>query len=117
MGHDRQPHRGLQWHRHAHDDGRPSDRRGTLSQGTYGTINLSSGGTLQIGTGTNSGVLLGGTGALTNNGTLIFNRSDASTYSGVLSGSGALVKQGAGTLTISGSSNYTGVGGVERPPL
>ena len=33
------------------------------------------GGTLQIGVGSTGGVLLGGTGALTNNGTLIFNRS------------------------------------------
>jgi autotransporter-associated beta strand protein/T5SS/PEP-CTERM-associated repeat protein len=81
---------------------------GTLSQGSAGTINLNAGGTLQIGTGTNSGALLGGAGVLTNNGTLIFNRSDASTYSGVLSGSGAVVKQGGGNLTLSGSSSYSG---------
>jgi T5SS/PEP-CTERM-associated repeat protein len=51
---------------------------GTLSHGTHGTINLNSGGTLQIGVGGTTGVLAVST--LTNNGTLIFNRSDASTY-------------------------------------
>ena len=81
---------------------------GTLSSGTAGTINLNAGGTLQIGTGGTTGVLLGGTGSLANNGTLIFNRSDASTYSGSLSGSGAVTKQGAGTLTLSGSNTYSG---------
>ena len=79
---------------------------GTLSQGTYGTINLNSGGTLQIGVGGTTGDL--GVATLTNNGTLIFNRSDASTYSGIISGTGAVTKQGAGTLTFSGSSSYTG---------
>ena len=79
---------------------------GTLSQGTYGTINLNSGGTLQIGTGGTDGVL--GVSTLANNGTLIFNRSNASTYSGSLSGSGAVVKNGAGTLTLSGSNSYSG---------
>jgi autotransporter-associated beta strand protein/T5SS/PEP-CTERM-associated repeat protein len=79
---------------------------GTLSTGTYGTISLNSGGTLQIGTGGTTGVL--GVAALTNNGTLIFNRSDASTYSGVLSGSGAFTKQAAGLLTLAGANSYSG---------
>ena len=79
---------------------------GTLSQGTHRTINLNSGGTLQIGVGGTTGVL--GVAALTNNGTLIFNRSDASTYSGVLSGSGAVTKQAAGLLTLAGANSYSG---------
>ena len=90
---------------------------GTLTQETggnyggffnagYGTINLNAGGTLQIGVGGTTGVLVSST--LTNNGTLIFNRSDASTYSGTISGSGAVTKAGAGTLTFSGSNGYTG---------
>jgi len=79
---------------------------GTLSQGTYGTINLNSGGTLQIGTGGTGGVL--GVSTLTNNGTLIFNRSTDSSYAGVISGAGAVSKQGAGTLTLSGFNTYSG---------
>lgn len=79
---------------------------GTLSRGTYGTINLDAGGTLQIGVGSTGGVL--GVSTLTNNGMLIFNRSDASTYSGIVSGTGAVTKHGAGTLTLTGTSSYTG---------
>jgi autotransporter-associated beta strand protein/T5SS/PEP-CTERM-associated repeat protein len=81
---------------------------GTLSKGTYGTINLNSGGTIQIGVGSTDGVLLGGTGSLVNNGTLVFNRSNDSTYSGVISGTGVLKKQGAGTLTLDGNNSFTG---------
>ena len=80
---------------------------GDLTRGSLGTINLNAGGTLQIGNGTTSGVLLGGTGDLANNGTLVFNRSDASTYSGILSGNGAVVKQGSGALTLSGANTYS----------
>ena len=80
---------------------------GTLSRGTYGTINLNSGGTLQIGVGGEGGVL--GVSTLTNNGTLVFNRSDASTYSGVISGTGSVTKSGTGTLTLSGNNSYSGV--------
>ena len=81
---------------------------GNLTRGSLGTINLNAGGTLQIGTGGTTGALLGGTGALTNDGSLIFKRSDASTYSGVLSGSGVVEKQGTGTLTLSGPNTYSG---------
>ena len=80
---------------------------GTLSKGGNGTINLNSGGTLQIGTGTTGGVL--GVSTLTNNGTLVFNRSDASTYSGIISGTGAVTKQGGGTLTLDGANSYSSV--------
>ena len=59
--------------------------------------------------GSSCGVLLGGTGSLVNNGTLIFNRSGTSTYSGVLSGSGAVTKQAAGLLTFAGANSYSGL--------
>ena len=80
---------------------------GTLTKSGNGTINLNSGGTLQIGIGGGSGIL--NVSTLTNNGTLIFNRSDASTHSGILSGSGAVTKQGGGTLTLDGANSYSGV--------
>ena len=80
---------------------------GTVSTGTAGTISLNAGGTLQIGTGTTGGVL--GVNSLTNNGTLIFNRSDDSAYAGIISGTGAVTKQGGGTLTLDGANSYSGV--------
>jgi autotransporter-associated beta strand protein/T5SS/PEP-CTERM-associated repeat protein len=80
---------------------------GILSKGSAGSINLNSGGTLQIGAGSTGGVL--NVGSLVNNGTLIFNRSDASTYSGDLSGFGAVLKQGAGQLTLAGANSYSGL--------
>jgi autotransporter-associated beta strand protein/T5SS/PEP-CTERM-associated repeat protein len=83
--------------------------RGNVVRGAAGTINLNAGGTLQIGTGTNTGVLLGGTGSLANNGTVVFNRSNASTYTGVLSGSGAVAKLGTGQLTLGGANSYSGL--------
>ncbi len=80
---------------------------GTLSRGTYGTINVNAGGTLQIGTGTTDGVL--GVSTLMNNGTLVFNRSNASTFSGIISGTGAVTKQGGGTLTLDEANTYSGL--------
>jgi fibronectin-binding autotransporter adhesin len=80
---------------------------GTLSKGANGTIDLNPGGTLQIGAGGTTGVLLGGTGGLTNNGTLIFNRFDASTYSGVISGTGTIQNDGTGTTTLTGQTSFT----------
>ncbi|MEI7864523.1 MAG: autotransporter-associated beta strand repeat-containing protein [Chthoniobacterales bacterium] len=66
---------------------------------------LISQGTLQIGSGGTSGSLAT---AVTNNGTLAFNRSDDITQSTAISGSGSLVKLGAGTLYLAASNGYTG---------
>ena len=46
--------------------------------------------------------------AITNSGTLIFNKDVDSVMTGHISGAGNLEKQGAGTLTLSGNNNYTG---------
>lgn len=62
-----------------------------------------SAGTLQIGNGGTTGAL--GTGAVTNNSTLVFNRSDAITVANVISGTGSLRKGGAGNLSLSGDSS------------
>ena len=78
---------------------------GTLSRGDSSTIDLASGGTLQIGLGSASGILAGD---LVNNGTLIFNRSDDSSATGSISGAGTVTKLGAGTLSLEGTNSYTG---------
>ncbi len=70
-----------------------------------GTTTISAG-TLQVGAGGTSGVL--GSGGVTNNATLSFNRSDALTVSSAISGTGAVVQNGAGTLTLAGTNSYTG---------
>ena len=77
----------------------------TLSRGGSGAINLNSGGTLQIGLGGVTGTLATN---LANSGTVIFNRSDNSTYSYILSGTGTLTKNGTGTLSLNGTNTYSG---------
>ena len=88
---------------------------GTLIKTNAGVLTLSGanaqggtligGGTLSIGSGGTTGSL---TGPITNNATLLFNRSDNLTQASVISGSGALNKAGAGTLTLSQANTYTG---------
>jgi len=77
----------------------------TASNGYTGGTTISSG-TLQVGNGGTTGSI---DGNVVNNAMLIFNRSDALTYSGEISGSGGLRKLGSTTLTLSGSNGYTGV--------
>ena len=79
---------------------------GSLFQGGSGSIDLASGGTLRIGLGGASGELLTD---LTNNGTLVFDRSDDSSYFSVLSGTGAVTKLGGGTLILTGQNTATGL--------
>lgn len=65
-----------------------------------------SAGRLQIGSGGTSGSV---TGDIVNQSELVFARSDALIFGGVISGSGALVQAGSGTLTLSGdSSGFSG---------
>lgn len=79
---------------------------GTLSTGGLGLLGINAQGTLQIGAGGNSGALA--VAAFTNHGTLVFQRSGASAYSGSISGSGAVIKNADGVITLSGNSAYTG---------
>jgi autotransporter-associated beta strand protein len=72
--------------------------------------NTISAGTLIVGNGGTSGNL--GSGAITNNGALVFNRSNLISVSSGISGSGTLTQQGSGTLTLSGSAQNTFTGDV-----
>jgi autotransporter-associated beta strand protein len=70
-----------------------------------GDISVAATGILQVGAGGTTGSIAGN---ITNAGTAIYNRSDSTSYAGVLSGTGNFVKQGSGTLTLTGQSTYTG---------
>lgn len=75
-----------------------------------------SSGTLQIGNGGTTGAISNSSN-VTNNAALIFDRSNAYTYSGVISGTGTVTKNGEGELTIRGSNTYTGVTTVNSGTL
>ncbi len=66
-----------------------------------------SAGTLQVGDGGTTGSL-GSSPSITDNGSLIFNRSDDVTFAGPISGTGSLTKQGNGKLTLGGANTYQG---------
>ncbi|WP_245290565.1 autotransporter-associated beta strand repeat-containing protein [Rhodopseudomonas sp. AAP120] len=90
---------------------------GTLSltgASTYTGGTTISAGTLQIGDGGTSGSLAGN---ISNSATLAFNRSDATSFGGVVSGSGQVIKRGAGNLSLAGISSYTGGTTVEAGSL
>ena len=63
-------------------------------------------GTLQIGTGGASGSP--GSGNITNNGALIFNRTGTLTVSGTVSGNGSVAKDGNGTVILAANNSYAG---------
>ncbi len=75
---------------------------------SYNTTQIDNGATLQIDNGGTSGTL--GSGNVTNNGSLVFKRSDASpvTISNVIGGSGSISQLGSGTIVLSSSNNFTG---------
>jgi autotransporter-associated beta strand protein len=73
---------------------------------TYTGATIISNGTLQLGAGGNTGMIVGD---VVNNGALVFNRSDAPTYSGVIRGGGAVTQAGPGTLIFTGNHTYTGL--------
>jgi autotransporter-associated beta strand protein len=89
---------------------------GSLTKSGSGTLTLSgtntytggttiSAGTLQIGNGDTTGSV---TGNITNNAVLIFYRSDALAFSGVISGTGSLTQSGSDVLTLTGNNTYSG---------
>ena len=63
-------------------------------------------GTIRIGDGGSSGAL--GSGPITNNATLVINRTGTLEMPGAISGTGTIEKLGAGTVTLGGNSSFTG---------
>ncbi len=86
----------------------------TISAGTLVlTGNKSGAGTTTVNGTTNLRVGNGGVtgsiaGNIVNNGTVSFNRSDAITYSSVISGLGVLEQLGSGILTLTGANTFSG---------
>ena len=78
---------------------------------TYTGATTISGGTLQIGNGGTTGAL-STSSAITNNGTLVFNRSNTITqgtdFNSVISGTGSLIQAGSGSLVLTGANTYAG---------
>ena len=66
-----------------------------------------SAGVLQVGAGGTAGVL--GTGIVTDNGSLVFNRTDAITVPANITGSGSLTQSGTGTVLLTGTNSYAGI--------
>src|SRR5207247_1063374 len=73
---------------------------------TYSGSTLISAGTLQVGNGGASGTL--GTGDVTNNAALVFNRSDTVTLANPISGTGSLMQNGSGTLILTHANTSAG---------
>jgi autotransporter-associated beta strand protein len=65
-------------------------------------------GTVELGDGITVGAGTLGTGPITNNGLLVFNRPDAFTIAGMISGTGRLSSTGNGITTLSGAVTQPG---------
>ncbi|MBB5031402.1 beta strand repeat-containing protein [Prosthecobacter vanneervenii] len=73
-----------------------------------GTTTIAAG-SLILGDGATAGVGTYGSGAIIDNGTLIFNRPEDFSFANVISGSGSIIKQGGGLVLLSGNNaGFTG---------
>ncbi len=79
-----------------------------IGSNTYSGGTTISAGTLQVGNGLAAGTLGASSGAVVDNGTLVFNLPSDSTFSGAISGNGSLTQAGTGVLTLTSSNTYTG---------
>lgn len=81
---------------------------GTLILGgdnTYTGGTTVSSGVLQLGNGGSSGSVIGN---VVDNAVLAFNRTDLSSFNGIISGTGSLKQAGTGTLILTGNNTYSG---------
>jgi fibronectin-binding autotransporter adhesin len=81
---------------------------GTLTlagNGSYSGTTTNSA-TLRVGAGGSTGSL--GSGAVQNDGSLVFDRTGTITNAGSISGVGSLTKQGSGTVALAANNNYAG---------
>jgi len=76
---------------------------------TYTGGTTISAGALQLGNGDTSGSI---TRDVTNNGQLIFDRSDVSTFVGIISGTGSVAQVGSGTTILNAANSYSGSSSV-----
>ncbi|MGN6651974.1 autotransporter outer membrane beta-barrel domain-containing protein [Trinickia sp.] len=76
-----------------------------IGNNSYAGSTTISAGTLQLGNGGTSGSI---SGDVVNNGTLVFDRSDISTFGGAISGTGAVNQIGTGTTILTGNNTYAG---------
>lgn len=82
---------------------------------TYNGATTISTGTLQIGNGGTTGTL--GSGSVTNDAALVFNRSNDISVANAISGTGSLTQLGGGKLTLGGTNTYTGATAVSNGTL
>ena len=73
---------------------------------TYSGATTINGGMLQVGNGDTLGTL--GSGPVTNNAALLFDRTDSVTASNTITGSGTLTYASTGNLSLTASNSYTG---------
>ncbi len=76
----------------------------TGANDTTGAVTISAG-TLQLGNGGNTGVLFND---ISNNGKLVFNRSDGVVFSSDISGTGTVTQAGSGATVLTGTNTFTG---------
>lgn len=84
----------------------------TDGTGIQNTCTIGPGATMQIGEGGTTGDFpngaAGGAGGVVNNGTVVFNRSNAYSPIRAISGTGAVVQAGSGTTTLTANNTYSG---------
>ncbi len=80
----------------------------TATNSTAGAVTIGTGSTLQLGNGGTTG-WIGGSGnflgVITNNGTLVYNRSDNVSHAGTFGGTGTITQAGTGKLTLTGNNS------------